>query len=282
MDHTRFDALTRRVSTGLDRRAALKTGFGGLGAILGISSLQGTAQEATPISPAQPSDMGTTEFLFVQVATGGTWEPKPGDQDVYLLTLEGASAQTIYFSDRPAHIVGTVPTSAVLSSLGFTPADPPNAAVVARTDHDENVLVVELFNPAHDEAAGTLTYEARILSDYDGRELAHLAARHGDAEFPATFGEVSLFIDDANCPEPTTVDCDNIAEDYSPTIYTYSNLESCLVYGYGKPLGCFPCEGAPNNDATKLEAYWDNKCNTEIAACNNTCAAQVYGTDFNG
>src|SRR5690606_22985153 len=34
MDHARFDALTRRVGTGLDRRAALRTGFGGIAATL--------------------------------------------------------------------------------------------------------------------------------------------------------------------------------------------------------------------------------------------------------
>lgn len=282
MDHARFDALTRRVGTGLDRRAALRTGFGGIAATLGISRLTGTAQEATPLAPASPTDAGSTEFLFVQVATGGTWEPKPGDPAVYLLTLEGATAQTIYFSDRPAHIVGTIPTSAVLSSLGFTPADPPNAAVVTRMGSGDSVLLVELFNPVYDEVAATLTYEARILADYEGSDLAHFAARQGNGDFPAAFGEVSLFIDDATCPETTTVACVNVTVDPSRLIYTYENLESCLVYDGGYPLGCYPCEGAPDNQGDHLENYWDKKCNDDIAACAGLCRAQVYGTAVNG
>jgi hypothetical protein len=32
---------------------------------------------------------------------GGTWAPKAGADGVYTLTLSGAAAQTIYFSDRP-------------------------------------------------------------------------------------------------------------------------------------------------------------------------------------
>lgn len=61
--------------------------------------------------------------------------------------------------------------------------------------------MVELLNPTYDESTGTLTDGARILSEYKGEGLAHVAANRQDAELPKTFGRSSLFIDD--CPGET-------------------------------------------------------------------------------
>jgi hypothetical protein len=163
------------------------------------------AQDPTPTtSPATAGGGDTTEFLFVQTFASGIWAPKAGEDGVFLLTLTGASAQTVYFSDRPERIVGTVPTPRFLDGLGFTPTNPPNAALVVQVDEGEDVVVIELRDPVYTEDFGpeeatTLTYEAKVLAEYTEAGLAHLAARQTDATIPATFGPASLFIDD--CPD---------------------------------------------------------------------------------
>jgi hypothetical protein len=226
MDPTRFDRFTRKLGARLPRRRALAAGAAGLAAVgLARRSDAPAAQEATPAASPGAEATGPA-FLFVQLAEGGTWAPKPDEDGVYLLTLAGPSAQTVYFSDRPARVVGTVPTDDFLEALGFTAAEPPNAAVVVRTpDGEEDVLVVELFDPVYTRdfgagGAGALTYEARVLTEYQGEGLAGWAPQAADNRLPAAFSQASLFIDDcANgrvcCKDPmnasfvipTTIGC---------------------------------------------------------------------------
>ena len=78
---------------------------------------------------------------------------------------------------------------------GFTPADPPNAALVAQTSQGEDILIVELSNPRYDQAAGTLAYDVRVLAGYTGTGLADLAVRQADDEFASSFTTPHLFID---------------------------------------------------------------------------------------
>jgi hypothetical protein len=139
-------------------------------------------------------------FLFTQSFTSGTWAPKAGEDGVYVLTLTGGPDQTIYFSDRPERIVGTVPMQQFLDGLGFTPDNPPNAALVAQTDDGEDVLVIELLNPVWDEGSATLTYRrARVLEDYREDGLQYSAEQQDDYDMADSSASASLFIDD--CPD---------------------------------------------------------------------------------
>lgn len=193
MDARRFDAMTRRAAS---RRAAIRAGGLGLAA-LALPWRRAAARQATPV--ASPVASANPEFLFVQAFDHGTWLPKPGEEGTYLLTLFGAAAETVYFSDRPDRIAGQVPTQQFLDALGFTPASPANAAIVAERAvrrGTQEVLVIELRNPVYDADAGTLTYEARVLEDYGEHGLAFLAARQDDFELAELFGSGSLFIDD--------------------------------------------------------------------------------------
>lgn len=202
MESNRFDQLTKSLSARRSRRQALAGGVAGLSA-LAVSgrSLGALAQEATPESATEHNPV----FLFVQLADRGTWTPKPGEDGVYLLTLSELGEQTLYFSDRPDRIVGTVPTDQFLDSLGFTPENPPNAAVVVTTPAGErDVLVVELFDPVYtrtfgDEGEETLTYEASVLQSYQGTALDEWAPQADDDQLPGEFSNISLFIDD--CPD---------------------------------------------------------------------------------
>lgn len=150
-------------------------------------------------SPAATEPGFGQEFLFVQVADGGTWAPKSGENGVYTLALTGASGQTVYFSDRPDRVVGTVPMQQFLDNIGFTPDNPPNAALVTNANDQEDVLVIELYNPSYDAEADTLSYDARVLEEYVGEGLQFAVNRQQDVELSESFGHASLFIDD--CPD---------------------------------------------------------------------------------
>jgi hypothetical protein len=240
MDPSRFDRLSKLFATRRTRRQAVVTVAGLAATGLAASIQRGvTAQHATPIPHADPhpsaDSAGTdSEFLFVQPFEGGTWTPKAGEEDVYTLTLSGIAAQTTFFSDRPERITGLTPTGAFLDGLGFDIANPPNAAIVALTDSGEqDVLVMELFSPVYDAEDTTLSYEASVLSDYDGRGIAHLAQQQTDYELSASFGPGSLFIDD--CPD-VVESCYNWAHRLGPiTVGTCWSWEApgciaCRVY----------------------------------------------------
>lgn len=141
MDSKRFDTLTKSFAARrLSRRSALRQGGVGIAAAtLGVTGLRAvTAQNATPSAAtpgASPAAMGTVgengAFLFVQTARSGTWAPKAGENGVYTLTLTDTPDQTVYFSDRPARVVGVAPLQQFLDGLGFSPQNQPNAALVA-------------------------------------------------------------------------------------------------------------------------------------------------------
>ena len=208
MDPVKFDALTRLIETRASRRSAITKGAAGLAAVAGLRAIRpATAQEATPAPfpddphPSAGTDPTSTEFLFTQSFQSGTWAPKAGEEDVYTLTLSDVPSQIVYFSDRPQRIFGTVATQPFLDGLGFTPANPPNAALIAQLEPgsaDEEVLVIELLNPVYDPDTATMTYDAKILADYSGHGLAHAAHKQSDYSLPAEFAHGSLFIDD--CP----------------------------------------------------------------------------------
>jgi hypothetical protein len=171
----------------------------GAGPILALAALTmlgapTAAQQATP--PDTGSGATEVSYLFVQTFSHGTWQASDEKEGVHVLTLHGVGAESIYFSDRPAREAGLIPTSELLSSLGFTRDNAPNAVLAATTETgDAEALVIELFAPVYDESSGTLAYEAILLSAYDEAAIGELAQRAADEHLPATFGGGHLFID---------------------------------------------------------------------------------------
>ena len=251
-------ALSRRSVIGCAGAAAL--------ASLPVAHAQASTPGSTPAaSPVALAPGFGQEFLFVQTAEAGSWQPKPGEEDVYLLTLSSAAAQTIYFSDRPGRVVGTVPMQQFLDGLGFTPDNPPNAAVVTGTGDEEDVLVIELLNPVYEAEADTLTYEARVLEGYQGEGLGNLVEQQTDVQLPATFGHTSLFIDD----------CNDIATCFKITLGLQPEPVASVP---GGPIGtcwswahaqCRPCNGEPLS-------YYGDLCNSaHPEKCNGHCFVSV-------
>jgi hypothetical protein len=249
----------------LSRRAAIVSG---VVAATTVTTQVATAQDTTPVAP--PSDFAMdASFLFVQLFAQGSWEPKPDEAGIWILTLSGTSGQTLYFSDRPERIVGTVPSQQFLDALGFTPANPPNAALVVTTPEGaRDVLVIELFNPVYSESYGDdadiiVQYEAPVLDAYAGEALTPWLAEQEDELLPAEFTDASLFIDD--CPDGH-VYC--YQSDGTPIDNPIGSVGFCWD---GGRLCCAPC-------ASFDQALWTQRCNQDLpAVCHSTCGAQPVG-----
>ena len=264
MDAQTFDTFTRQFSR---IRATRRATAGALAA--GIASVAFgravAAQDATP-----SSEDGHQEFLFVQLADQGSWVPSSDEDGVFLLSLTGASSQTLFFSDRPQRIVGAAPTIQVLEALGFTPQNAPNAAIVAQDETGQrDVLVVELFDPIVQREFGadrntTLIYKARVLDAFSGENLEAWQTAQQDDQLAHTFTNVSIFIDD--CPD--LVWCNGVDR-------TRDNNTRSMGPVPNGPIGtcwdsntweCNPCNGQDTQD------YYD-LCNRTYPDCNVTCEA---------
>jgi hypothetical protein len=146
------------------------------------------------------ADNGTAEenpvsFMFVQNAQSGTLVPVAGEDNLYILTLMGTSPQTIAFSDRPERVVVQAPMQKFLDGLCFSPENGPNAALeILEASENEDVAVVELFDPVYDALNQTLKYNVSILEQPDHSYAAF--NERADEALPETFGPAALFIDD--------------------------------------------------------------------------------------
>lgn len=246
MSPEQFDRVTTRFAgLRLSRRMALTRGGAGLAgaslAALGAGTIHaqdGTPEAAESVYPNAGHE--NPEFLFVQSFDAGTYVPKDGDEGMFQLTLTGASSQTSYFSDRPDRVFGLASTASFLEGLGFTPENPPNAALVVETDSGEkDILILELLNPVYDEGTGTLTYDVRILADYEGVGLAYAALQQTDFDLDPAFGKGGLFVDGCN---DGRVYCHQRNRDGSmgPFVGTSPLTPFCFDLSTSK---CLPCSG---------------------------------------
>lgn len=260
MNPTRFDRVSKLFAERrLSRRSAVV--HGGIGLVLATGLTDAAAQEATPQpEPIGGSDSAGREFLFVQSfqqgalsqkqTTGSTPVAGMGD---YVLTLSEGLGQTIFFSDRPDRIVGAVPTPRFLNALGFTPDNPPNAALVASTsDGNEEILIVELFNPTYDESTKTATYEVRILDDAERVDMQFSEIPNTGDHADTTYAASHLFVDDC---DDGFVRCYNNM--FQEKLLGDIAVHRCWVWS---ELCCFPC--STGNDFDKMaqlckEVYGD-------------------------
>jgi hypothetical protein len=190
--------------------------------------------------------------------------PKAGAPGRYTLTLKQGLGDTVYFSDRPAKVVGTVPTQQFLDALGFTPANPPNAALVGHRDAaHKDVVVLELFDPRYDAGANTLAYEVALLRDW--RKLGETFEQTPDdaAHLPRAFTAAHLFIDDCADKEVACfVGCPGVLL----RVGSLGTKGYCWDWGR---LECLPC------DMGRLSA----ECAAQFSAtCRNGCVARPPDT----
>ena len=93
--------------------------------------------------------------------------------------------------------VGATPTPDFIENLGFPDDNPPNAALLVEDGGNVNVAVVELFNPRHDQATRTATYDVVALAAYERSAAGGFSEAPVDlSAVPSTFEAAHLFIDD--------------------------------------------------------------------------------------
>ncbi|MGD1837916.1 MAG: hypothetical protein ACPKPY_07645 [Nitrososphaeraceae archaeon] len=117
---------------------------------------------------------------------------------VYTLELNDVSDKTILLSDRPDRIVISISTSNYIGNWTMEEdsfvVDAPNAVlVVDEQEGEQNIAIVELFNPVYDSDDKTLKYDI-MLDDSTSVELLN------------EFGKSLLVIDDdihTICPPVT-------------------------------------------------------------------------------
>jgi hypothetical protein len=179
--------------------------------------------------------------MFVQSVQSGSFVQVEGEDNLYTLTLEGVAPQTIAFSDRPECVMGQVPMQKFFAGLGFSPKYLPNAAIeILEWDNEEDVMVIELFDPVYDAANHTLQYNISIL-EMPNHSYAIFNERH-DKSLPENFGPAAWFIDGCwDC----YMQCGH--EDGEHICGSFKTGQ-CWCW---KPPSCFTC---------REKSYYSDKC----------------------
>jgi hypothetical protein len=267
MDGRRFDMLVRFFAARRTRRQALVAAGAGAAALrLGITS----GDAATPV--ASPEAAGSRiQLLFVQTFGAGSLAPVDDTSDQLVLTADHLAGQTLFFSDRPARVVGMMPTErffgpADAGGLGFTPADPPNAALVVAGEGDApaQIVLIELTDPHYDAATGVVRYSVRVLDDMEEMALSLEQTPLPAAEAALEFSAASLFIDDmpGQNPDLGQFEFQCVLSD-NTTIVFDSFIDYCIY----DDVDCIaPC-------ASDDLDYWTGYCNQKSDECNGDCRA---------
>jgi hypothetical protein len=263
MEPSQFDSITRLfASRRLSRRSAILTGAG-----IGALGVVGANAQATPeaVTDQAMPEAGTKQgvpYMFVQTFGAGSIDAATDGVEMLLLVADHVAGQTLYFSDRPERIVGMVPTEKLIgvegenSGIGFTPENPPNAALVLP---DNKILVVELIDPSYDPATGQIRYQLRVLDDVSQMDLKLETEPLTAADAVGDFTAASLFIDDCDNGEVTCYASDGVT-----VIGTFGGDGNMGFCWQGLAACCAPCEAPGNGD-------WSGTCNATFSGCDGAC-----------
>lgn len=166
-------------------------------ALLVAACSSGDNKAKQPPPTTRPARGGS---LFTLLAAGGAFQKT--DDRHYSVQLTGVSGTVVRFTDRPSRGTDTMPTEALVTSWqSLFGDDPPNAAlVVTEGGAAEDVVVMTLARPRYDPATATLELQGTVLGDASAANRLGFSPDDVDPSLPATFGEVTLFIDDGSAP----------------------------------------------------------------------------------
>ncbi len=135
-------------------------------------------------------------WLFTEGAGGGTF--RTNADGTHTLTLTDLDPTVTAFTDRPERDTALVPFDLLFSSWARLFADsPPNAVLVEHDPRgDTSSYVVRLTDPKLDGTTGTFT--AEVVKGKDHSDQVPGLSAPPNLPPPATFGAVSLFIDDVD------------------------------------------------------------------------------------
>lgn len=275
MNPSQFDSVTRLFAASTSRRTALAASASVLAA--GLTSA--AAQDATPLpasagAPAASDVPGDDlRFLFVQTFGAGSLTPNANEDGVMTLVADHLPGETLYFSDRPERIVGMVSTARFIgegkpdAGIGFTPANPPNAALVfgGADGQPGDIAVVELIAPRYDPGSGQITYDLRVLADVQAIDLRLEEAPLTAETAARDFASASLFIDDCGSGQILCANAQSGGVYLPGATFAY-----CFITGQGC---CAPCNGATIPD--DMDPF-TQQCNEEDpdTQCDDGCTAQ--------
>ena len=176
------------------RRSTLALGASLLAGGITAAHLRSVAGQAATPEQASSEDV---RLLFVQSFAASSLEPDPADATRWSLTLNSGSGHTLYFSDRPNRVAGTIPTERFVEVFGAETADDPaNAALVAQRDPATQVThVVELLSLSYDAGTGTATYVVRFLADPSQLQIEFEEPPVQTLSEAVSYGQSELFID---------------------------------------------------------------------------------------
>lgn len=264
MDATRFDTLAKLFAGRFSRRRSLGRG-------------QFTPAQAQHATPAADRDGPT--MLYIQSFQAGSVVPKDGADGRYTLTLESGLGHTVFFSDRPDRIFGSMPSPRFLAELGFPADNPPNAALVVDVaDGQTEVAVLELFDPTYDEASRTATYEVAVLAEWEREggqsDDATFSESTADlADLLPTFGAAHLFIDDYTSAQAVGV-C------YSAgcgACYACASSTDGLVCYESGGISCHPDFACESLDDCQTHNMGFTHCFTSDSQFFHTCVPEGEG-----
>jgi len=283
MDPNGFDRITRLFAERrLTRRQAARAGGAGLAAgalaATGLAPLARARQatpEASELIPFEGAAAKSTEFLFVQSFQQGNIIPKAGEAGTWTLTLEQGLGQTVYFSNRPERIVGASPTEQFLDGLGFSPDNPPNAALLFTNEHGhEDIVVIELFNPHYETDTHTATYDFQLLAEYKRMGITFQEQPMEPPDAEASFGAAHLFIDECADRAIYCMVWDNQGDSDAPPMHGWEPQGFCYSWG---DVGCYPCdENGQAQSADAAYAYWRQRCTDTFEECSGGGCVPLY------
>ena len=145
----------------------------------------------TTVVYAQENKTTTEEPKFFAIQHAQSGSISEINETAYSLELNDVSDKTILFSDRPDRIVKSMSTSDFIGnwSIGADSykMDAPNAVLVIDDQEEQDIVIVELFNPVYDSNNQTLKYE--ITPD-----------NTTSIDLLNEFGQTTLVIDGCNGP----------------------------------------------------------------------------------
>ena len=101
------------------------------------------------------------KFFAIQHAQSGSISEI--NETAYSLELNDVSDKTILFSDRPDRIVTSVSTFDFIgnwsSGVDSFAGDAPNAVLIVDESENQDITIIELFNPVYDSEQQTLKYD---------------------------------------------------------------------------------------------------------------------------
>ena len=196
---------------GTRSRARLALGFVVVGVLtLGLAAC--TAAGTPAVAPSSPvadvvtpsptsSPAEAISVLYTLSADTGALTPVEGSATDFTLVLFAADRHTVWFSDRPARLSGTLDTADLVddwAGFGFV-ADPPTVAVVLHeAGGSADTLVAEVSEPAYDASTGDFSATVRVLDELTGQgadAFEHFSST-ADAGLPPSFAGVSIFVND--------------------------------------------------------------------------------------